>query len=387
MTNVPVFLPLQSGLGTVGSFVVCFLPSAVFAAFLVRAVLRYRAEKRSAEDARASADRRARSLAPGDAILLGRVEYAQGEERAVRVEIRQTGSEAEGSGGWSHSWSEVGRTVIVRPFYLRLEGGERVRVEPREQEVRIVDEMDGKILVHHTSRIRVAELTPDEQVYACGRLEVAADPEGAGGGYRAASGFVLRAGDEPMILSSKPLDEGFERRAAKQGWSISFFAANLLIVLACCTPYLWSLAFGHPSIGTVTATSYTVHTNSDGEATTRYWARVAPQSSPESSVALEVDEGAYQILKGVVDAHAEGPKDGEPLPLSPVVPIREVSSTVTLGPAATVERGWFSALLALEVGIFVVFGIAILATRASLRAWHDPGAKLEEAGRGRLNES
>src|SRR6185369_6868987 len=122
----------------------------------------------------------------------GHVALAEGAARAVRVEVEQAGTESESSGVWSHEWTEVSRRVFVEPFYVVDAAGRRTRVEPRD-DVLLVDSMNGKILVNLTRRIRTAELTPGEEVWASGELTAALDPEGATSGYRDAAGLVLRA--------------------------------------------------------------------------------------------------------------------------------------------------------------------------------------------------
>lgn len=99
-----------------------------YALLLVVAIvlcLRYR---RRAARAEAAFDPTA-PLEPGEALLLGTVEHAHGEETAVRVEVTQEGSESESSGAWSHTWTERERLVRGRPFYLRHASDRRIRVE------------------------------------------------------------------------------------------------------------------------------------------------------------------------------------------------------------------------------------------------------------------
>ncbi|KYF90754.1 hypothetical protein BE20_16850 [Sorangium cellulosum] len=195
---------LVDGVATVGLL--------VLAAHAVRLALR---ERRAAAQAEASFDPGV-ALAPGEAVVMGTVERAQGADVAVRVEVEQEGSETESSGVWSHEWSETDRKVRVQPFYLRHASGARVRVEPGE-DVTLVDALDGMILVDRTKRVRVAELVPGEQVFAVGELRRAPDPEAPTQGYRgAAQGFLLvpRSHGRRMLLSSEPLGQRFARRAA-----------------------------------------------------------------------------------------------------------------------------------------------------------------------------
>lgn len=198
---------LVDGVGTLG-----FL--ALFGAALY-ARARKQAEARSAE---ASFDG-AKPLVPGEVVLFGEVERAEGAETAVRVEVDQAGEDHETSGSWSHRWTEKGRRVLVEPFYVRLGSGDRVRVEPRD-DVFLVDEMDGVIRVDLKTRVRYAELTPGERVYASGTLSRAQDPESPpAAGYRSGrEGFVLRPPrGGRMLLSSQPLGERFLERARFHG--------------------------------------------------------------------------------------------------------------------------------------------------------------------------
>ncbi|XXX72489.1 hypothetical protein WMF30_33060 [Sorangium sp. So ce134] len=183
----------------------------VLAAYALRLSLR---QRRAAAQAEASFDPGV-ALAPGEAVVKGTVERAQGADVAVRVEVEQEGSETESSGVWSHEWSETDRKVRVQPFYLRHASGARIRVEPGE-DVMLVDALDGIILVDRKKRVRVAELVPGEEVFAVGELRRAPDPEAPTQGYRGvAQGFLLVPRRwQRMLLSSEPLGQRFARRAA-----------------------------------------------------------------------------------------------------------------------------------------------------------------------------
>ena len=132
--------------------------------------------------ARAAVQQRAHEapLAPGRTVVLGTVEVAEGEALAARVEIDQGGSERDNSGTYTFKWTEIGRRVEMRPFYLLHASGARVRVEPRGRAM-LVDAMDGMIVVTETARTRYAELSPGEEVYAVGRLQRGEDPEAVRG--------------------------------------------------------------------------------------------------------------------------------------------------------------------------------------------------------------
>ena len=95
-----------------------------------------RASRRRAVAARAEASVTGAShpLVEGmDVVLAGTVRHLEGHEVAVKVSIRQAGTETESSGAWSHSWTEIDREIVVAPFLLELATGELVRIESAPQ--------------------------------------------------------------------------------------------------------------------------------------------------------------------------------------------------------------------------------------------------------------
>lgn len=187
----------------------------------VAVALRARRYVRSAATERAEGAAGA-ELRAGPRVLSGVVEYEDGAGEAVRVEVDQDGSERESSGSWSHTWTETRRRVKVRPFFLRLDDGRRVRVLP-SQNVAFVDALDRKILVNRTKRTLVAELVPEERIFLRGELEL---PQRGGGAYRGDGQATLRPPrGEKMLISSEPLGERLDRRAAfHRRWAYVFFA-------------------------------------------------------------------------------------------------------------------------------------------------------------------
>jgi hypothetical protein len=177
-----------------------------------------------------------RPYVAGELVVHGRVATAEGATRAVRVEVEQEGTESESSGVWSHAWTEVSRQVFVEPFYIVDAANRRTRVEPRD-DVLLVDAMDGKILVNLTRRIRSAELTPGEEVWASGELTAAPDPEAATQGYRSSASLVLRAPPgRRMLLSSAPLGARFEAKER--------FYRRCSAVLGFVGMLAWAVVFG-----------------------------------------------------------------------------------------------------------------------------------------------
>ena len=222
-------MPLESGawqfvseghLGVgLSSFCVDVLGTCGLLAVAAYALSRWLRERRAAARADASFNPDV-GLVPGRAIVLGTVEREQGANVAVRVELEMEGTEHESSGSWSFKWTEKDRRVRVHPFYLRHASGARIRVEP-DDNVMLVDAMDGVVKVNLTKRLRVAELMPDEKVFAIGELKYAQDPEAQTRGYRGrAEGYLLvppRRGR--MLLASEPLGARFARRASSRAWT------------------------------------------------------------------------------------------------------------------------------------------------------------------------
>lgn len=200
-----------------------------FLALIAYALVRRRRELRLAEVAQRSYQPDA-PLEPGERVIAGTVERAQGATCAVRVEIDQAGQQWERQGELRHSWTETGRRVYVEPFYIRHASGRRVRVEPR-YDVQIVDALDSVVMINLQRRKRVAELTPGEHVHAHGMLVRGADPEVTPDGYRrSAEGLVLHPPqDRPMALSTEPLAQRFLVKARLHGRAALMIA---LIALA-----------------------------------------------------------------------------------------------------------------------------------------------------------
>ncbi len=119
----------------------------------------------------------------------------------------------------------------MRPFYLRTATGDRVRVMA-DDDVKLMDALDGKIFVNRTSRICTAELTPGERVSAFGQLSRGLDPEAAQGmGYRSgAVGWVLWPPEGArMLISSYPIDRPFLGRARRiWRWAVLLLAVVIV---------------------------------------------------------------------------------------------------------------------------------------------------------------
>ncbi len=235
-----------------------------------------------------------RALMPGEAVVHGVVELADGETQAVRLEIDQEGTEHESSGSFSHSWKETKRRLTVRPFYLRTKAGERVRVLAGDS-AKLMDALDGKILVNRTARTCTAELTPGEVVSAFGQVARERDPEAApGAGYRApAVGWVLRPPDgASMLLSSHPIDRPFEERARR----IRSRVVLLLTVVVACQCLLLGyhsrVVFGQPITASVTGKRVVKRETEDGYELER----MVTVNLPVGALTREVTEDSYATV-------------------------------------------------------------------------------------------
>lgn len=172
--------------------------------------------------------RRARSgladpkrLVEGPALIEGKVTLASGDRGApvsltVVQEGRRAGSDASPNPHVAMAWTEVERSVQMRPFYLTLRGGSRVRVEPAGR-IELIDELELPEALPSRGvfmRRRRARLIRDERVVIRGSLERGFDPECAQSGYRGpAESLVLRPCDAVMRLSTERLGERSIKRA------------------------------------------------------------------------------------------------------------------------------------------------------------------------------
>jgi hypothetical protein len=259
-------------------------------ALAVVGLVRSHRRRALAEAADASFDPE-RLLAPGETVLYGTVEHAEDESVAVRVEITQEGEEKESSGSWSHSWTEIDRKIIVAPFYLRLAGGQRVRVEPPD-DVDVADDLDRKVLIARDRRVLSAELVPGETIYARARLEHTHDPEAAGTGYRAMRGWRLIAAHGRMLLSSHGLGDGLRGRARFHRNAAIQLLGLLAAIHLLFTPY-YVRAGGTVEEAEVTRLNVRVVEDDDGKS---YHHEVTLRFADGSSDGTEVSSGDYVRL-------------------------------------------------------------------------------------------
>jgi hypothetical protein len=333
------------------------------AAFALRLAFVYRRKAAAA----AASFRPDAPYVAGEVVLHGRVQTAEGAPLAVRVEVEQEGTEKQSSGAWTHKWTEVDRRVIVAPFYLVSASGRRTRVEPTE-DVFLVDEMDGKILIDITRRVRTAELTPDKEVWAFGTLVSAVDPEGAGGGYRSGATLVLKSpAREPMLLSSEPLGARFEARAKfHRRWGL---VITLLAVLSSSLTFgpLFMRRFAGETVSArITSLEPYLSTNSDGDEIKMYRVRYA-MSRPDRAFRNNVHFRIFTKLE-----------KGQTIPIRFV---RSMPRFTSLGPDATADGFWVFSFFGLWIGMAIAYRVR---TRSSL-PWYEK--KVIDEGAGTLSES
>ena len=161
---------------------------------VVRSRWRVRAARRASE-------KESLVLDVGDGIIHGRVELSASAAVAIVSTVHQSAYEQKNSSGeWVVEWIESSRSVDAQPFYVVHASGERVRVEP-EGRVKLKVPLTLEKRTDLTHREESAILSAGDEVWVWGVLGKGADPE-AVGGYRAASGWVMRPPPEhPLVIA------------------------------------------------------------------------------------------------------------------------------------------------------------------------------------------
>lgn len=331
---------------------------AVLAIVLVR-----RAQRAFAQAAEADASMTPSALREGPAIIRGVVEYGDGADAAVRVELEQVGTEQESSGSWFHAWREVDRRLHVQPFVVRMSTGEGVVVDP-DSRVILADALDGITSLDAKRRVRVAQLTPGEEVLVRGVLTTRNQPgAAAGSGYRdiARVWAMEPAPGERMLISTEALGSRF--REAGRGLRRRVL---VVIAVAALAQLSWldfhARAFLGEAMGaTVVRTYTTIHTDSDGD-------RIA-----EHFVEFDPDVGPRRTLRGTdLDRGLE-----------PGTRIGWIF--VSAWPLASALGGANTAHGVQHTIVIVAFlALSFVAFNARARRWYE-GASIHNSGRGRLS--
>jgi hypothetical protein len=224
--------------------------------FSLREWLRARAAAREAAAIDAAGPLREHAV-----FISGKVALAQGERVAMRVTVKQTGTEHTGSKGQkSWKWTEASREQLVRPFYIVHASGARVRVEPQGAQVHLIDALDQRHWESYRERYHRAELTPGEFVIAEGIVRRGHDPEIVGGeGYRdGAQGWVLGPLAGRIHLSSEDLARRHALRARAFKRMLGWLPAALALSFLPLGTFLWRAVAGESVLATYTGrTSWT----------------------------------------------------------------------------------------------------------------------------------
>lgn len=295
------------------------------------------------------------ALSPGPAVLHGPVQYAAGENLAVRVEITQKGTALTAKDGWHTSWQEIERKVLTRPFYIQDVRGHRVRVEPPE-DVAFVDALDETGPVSKDGlRVRAAGLDQGEEVYALGTLVNAPDPEAVGDYRSQAMRPVLRRGSR-MFLSAEPLARRFLARAK---WHsifgvLALLATALMQLLA--YDYHELQAFGRQEQATVVSM--------------RTWTTKSKKAVVQhAALRVRLSDGLTQELEIEPDGIA-GVSEGSH------VQVVRAGSVVQPGVSPSVNFG----LVPLSVVVLVVLGLFYGILTHQTRPWYDKPLHEDVAG-------
>ncbi|MFO0678748.1 MAG: hypothetical protein U0169_19605 [Polyangiaceae bacterium] len=326
-------------------------------------------------------ERHAKDVAAGTTTELdglttahGVVSFDDGQDAAVRVAIHQDGVTRKGKHGPHHSWSESRREITLRPFYLLLDGGSMVRVEPEGRTV-LVDDLDAGTRTGKNSRVRVAELSQNEAAYVTGEAVRGFNPRAADGtAFRGGTGMVLGPPKgQPMFISTRPLTERHAQRASFfRGWRNGIVAAILLFQGVVFAKFTMLQFFGENLQAPVTANRY--YTTRNKSSTVPHYeitVRVDPVSG--STSAFELDLGDYER---VVRARSVAGSD-QPV-LVPIRVAKFARSVADVGHVATIHVG-------AGVLVWVVLGglaVGMWAHGQSRRPWYLRD-KVNETGTGK----
>ncbi len=254
----------------------CLVAFTSLSMLAVAALATFRARRRRRLAAAAAAmlepghELRAGGLREGEILLSGVVEHADDHDVAVRVNVTQHGDETCSSGTWSYTWTEIDRAIVVKPFYLALADGTRVRVLAPPN-VEVADELDHKVLIARDHRVLSAELIPGETLHAGGTLERGdrAKPGGETGYRDTEYEWQLVPTRGRMLLSSEPLGRGilermaFHRRYAR-------YAMFLFVVLQLMFINFYVRSFASDRTVMVFANQRSAHRDDEGRISYSY---------------------------------------------------------------------------------------------------------------------
>lgn len=326
-----------------------------------------KSQEKLALDADRAVDASNTELWLGQRYIAGVVEYAEGERSAVEVQITQRGTESKGKHGWRHQWTESGRTTEARPFYVRRNDKERIRVEPGAS-VLLVDDPDGMIWREKTLRTRIARLAPGERVVVEGSLARGHDPEQREkAGYRGTeAAWIMRPlRNGHMHISAEPLGDRHRQRAALFKNSSTFIAIIGLFLHALFFTYYVRLGLGETVVATVINKDHFVSKDSKGRRTDYYRVFLNLNPVQRGPLSRDLAFASWRILE-----------KGYPIYYRDVPSMRAASSPgkgVSIYGLPLV----FGALLSLVAA-------AIYAGTVAHKMWYE--GRLDDAGSGKLPE-
>lgn len=234
-------------------------------------------------------------------FVAGHVELAEGSKTAIRVTIKQTGTQREYKKKFTHTWTEIDRHVEASPFYLRLGNGERVRVEP-PPDVMLVDKLDQMEWFEMTHRRRRAELVAEERAVIEGVLERGADPEVRGGpSYREhhSTGWIMRPTKrQGMRVSTEGLARRHELRARAFFWTAILTVLLGLGAMGVVLPYRLRLFFGKNIVAKYLGKETITSRSGKGNVRTSHGVRIQFEDTRGLIVdnRFEVDRDDYSAL-------------------------------------------------------------------------------------------
>jgi hypothetical protein len=229
------------------------------------------------------------TLREGARFVSGKVEYADGETFAVRMTITQLGREVAGP---AHGWTEVERRVEARPFYLRLDSGERVLVDTRNANVVLGSKFDQMHWVEKWKRQKRAQLVVGDRVCVEGMLQRRDDSSIANKEHRdGGSSWVLmpRAGRIYVYVSTEDVSERYESRALTFLGILAILPLWSLVALWPVYPYFLQLTYGHDEQVPYLGRNFYETRDRKGNSH-EHWHAVFRTSRGQESIAIDKDD-------------------------------------------------------------------------------------------------
>ena len=304
-------------------------------------------------------------LAVGARFVCGQVEYAEGQKSAIKVRVKQNGTEIKGKDGWTHEWTESSRTTRAQPFYVRRPDGERVRVEPGDKPL-LVDKPNQIISKTYEVRTRIAKLTPGEDVIVLGVLAKGHDPESQhAGDYRSSgqSWVMTTAPGQRMEVSTEELGVRHIKRAQAFRKRLNLLVGMLSLVSVVFIDYPFRLFAGVDTCAEVLKKDTSVTVDSKGRSKTRYTVQLRVDGPDKPIVEHSLDDGDWDQLR-----------------TSDFVGYRNVADWPFASNVGTgVSMHYWSIIIA---AFATLIGCSVYRLTLNYRRWYE--GKLEDRGKGRL---